>query len=81
MTHKLRCQHKLRSSPSAWTTASGIKPPWALLEAQALMDKNAALKDEVEVKTSRPSPNPQLYRAERVDATGEMIVRPSYLVI
>ena len=40
-----------------------------------------ALKDEIEVKTSRIPDNPQLYRVGRVDGTREMVVRPNYIVI
>ncbi|HID06130.1 MAG TPA: type II toxin-antitoxin system RelE/ParE family toxin [Armatimonadetes bacterium] len=44
-------------------------------------DAAQALKDEIEVKTSRIPDNPQLYRVGRVDGTREMVVRPNYIVI
>jgi toxin ParE1/3/4 len=44
-------------------------------------DAAQALKDEIEVKTSRIPDNPQLFRVGRVDGTREMVVRPNYIVI
>lgn len=44
-------------------------------------DAAQALKDEIEVKTSRLPDTPQLYRVGRVDGTREMVVRPNYIVI
>ncbi|MFG6660982.1 type II toxin-antitoxin system RelE/ParE family toxin [Sulfitobacter sp. 915] len=44
-------------------------------------DAAQALKDAIEVKTSRIPDAPQLYRVGRVDGTREMVVRPSYIVI
>ena len=44
-------------------------------------DAAQALKDEIEVRTSRLPDNPRLHRAGRVDGTREMIVRPNYIVV
>lgn len=40
-----------------------------------------AVKDEIEVKTSRIPENPKLYRVGRVTGTREMVVSPNYIVI
>lgn len=44
-------------------------------------DAAQALKDEIEVKTSRIPDNPHLYRMGRIEGTREMVVRPNYIVI
>lgn len=44
-------------------------------------DAAQALKDEIEVKTSRLPEHPQMYRVGRVDGTREMVVRPNYILV
>jgi toxin ParE1/3/4 len=44
-------------------------------------DAAQRLKDEIEVKTSKFSDHPKLYRAGRVTGTREMVVRSNYVVI
>jgi len=43
-------------------------------------DAAQALKDEIEAKTSELPEHPKMYYVGRVDCTGEMVMRPNYIV-